>query len=185
MKNDDRNRLFAFFTAESDRLICYVRARAHRISDMEAEDIVREVMLSLVRRVDRSGPVENIAAYTYRSVRNRLADYQVEKARTVSLDSYTDEDTMFSLREMLADETQNVADGVEHREQLRTLAACMDRLEGKQRAVLIATEFYQKSFRELSQEWNEPVGTLLSRKCRAVKTLRSMMTEQAEGPEGE
>ncbi|HPF87633.1 MAG TPA: sigma-70 family RNA polymerase sigma factor [Candidatus Limiplasma sp.] len=181
MKKDEQNRLYSFFAAESGRLMRYVHARARRISDMDAEDIVREVMLGLLRRDDRSGPVENLAAYTYQSVRNKLADYHAEQAQTVSLDACCDEDAAFSLREMLPDETQDVIAKTEQKELLRTLSACMDNLEEKQRAVLIATEFHGRSFRELSEAWHEPMGTLLSRKCRAVKALRDMMTEQLKG----
>ena len=177
MIKDEQSRLFAFFASESDRLRRYVHWKARRISDMDAEDIVREVMLSLVRRSDTGGPVENIAAYAYRSVRNRIADYQSEKAQTVSLDGFADEDEAFSLREMLADETQDVAARVERKELRRALLDAVDTLEPKQRAVVIATEFYRKSFRELSEEWHEPVGTLLSRKCRAVKALRERMKD--------
>lgn len=178
MKKDERSRLFAFFTAEGDRLLRYVHARVRRISDMDAEDIVREVMLNLILRTDSGGPVENIAAYAYRSVRNKLADYHAEKARTVSLDGFREEDRAFSLREMLKDDAQDVPAKVERKELLHALGAAIDKLEPKQRAVVIATEFQGKSFRELSEAWHEPVGTLLSRKSRAVKALREMLKNQ-------
>jgi len=177
MKNEEQSRLFTFFEAEGDRLLRYVHARARRISDMDAEDIVRDVMLSLIGRSDTGGPVENIAAYTYRSVRNRIADYQKERSKTVSLDGFSDEDEAFSLREMLADETQNTQTKVERKELMKVLSACMDKLDAKQRAVLIATEMHGRSFRELSRAWNEPVGTLLSRKSRAAKALREMLKD--------
>ncbi|HPJ01728.1 MAG TPA: sigma-70 family RNA polymerase sigma factor [Candidatus Limiplasma sp.] len=175
MKNDERSRLFTFFDAEGDRLLRYVHAKARRLSRMDAEDIVSEVMLSLMGRVDQGGPVENIAAYAYRSIRNKIADYGRTESRTVSLDGFADEDRAFSLREMLSDSTQDIASRVEHMELLRVLTACMDKLDGKQRAVLIATEMHGRSFRELSRAWHEPVGTLLSRKSRAVKTIRDML----------
>ena len=178
MKNDERSRLFAFFASEGERLERYVHAKVSRISDMDAQDIVREVMLKLILRTDSGGPVENIAAYAYRSVRNRIADYQTEKARTVSLDDFRDEDHAFSLREMLKDDTQDIPAKVERKERLHALGAAIDKLEAKQRAVVIATEFRGKSFRELSEAWHEPVGTLLSRKSRAVKALRDMLKDQ-------
>jgi RNA polymerase sigma factor (sigma-70 family) len=178
MKKDERNRLFEFFASEGDRLKRYVHARARRISDMDAEDIVREVMLSLVGRTEYGGPVENIAAYAYHSVRNKITDYQREQSRTVSLDGFAEEDAAFSLQEMLADDSQDIPANVERKELLRALSAAIDRLEGKQRAVLIATELHGRSFRELSQAWHEPVGTLLSRKSRAVKALREMLKDQ-------
>jgi RNA polymerase sigma factor (sigma-70 family) len=177
MKNDERSRLFQFFDAEGDKLLRYVHARARRIGDMDAEDIVGEVMLSLLGRMDKGGPVENIAAYAYRSVRNKIADYGREQSRTVPLDGYSDEDEAFSLREMLSDGSQDIPSRLEHKELMRAMIACMDRLDGKQRAVLIATELHGRSFRELSHAWNEPVGTLLARKSRAVKAMRDMLRD--------
>ncbi|NLI22608.1 MAG: RNA polymerase sigma factor [Clostridiales bacterium] len=177
MKKDERSRLFEFFATESDRLMRYVRAKVNRISDMDAEDIVREVMLSLILRADQGGPVENITAYAYRSVRNRIVDFQAERAKSISLDGFSDVDEAFSLREILSDETQDVVAKAERKELLRAVTACLDRMEPKQRAVLIATEFHGKSFRELSRAWHEPVGTLLSRKSRAVKTLRALLSD--------
>lgn len=185
MKKDEQSRLYSFFAAESDRLKRYVHARVYRINDMDAEDMVREVMMGMLLRDERGGSVENLAAYTYRAVRNKIADYHSEQARTVSLDGYTDEDKAFSLREMLPDDTQDVIAGVEQKELLRALSAGINQLEAKQRAVLIATEFYGKSFRELSEEWHEPMGTLLSRKCRAVKALREMMKDPSKEPKEE
>ena len=178
MKSEERSRLFQFFEAESDKLLRYVHARARRISEMDAEDIIGEVMLKLLKRTDSSGPVENIAAYTYRSVRNKIADYHKEKQRTISLDGFASEDKAFSLREMLADGTQNIPDRIQRKELRKALSESIDKLEPKQRAVLIATEMHGRSFRELSQAWNEPVGTLLSRKSRAAKALREMLKDQ-------
>ena len=182
MKKDDRNRLFEFFASEGDRLKRYVHAKADRISDMEAEDIVREVMLKLVGHTEYGGPVENIAAYAYRSIRNRIADHQREQSRTVSLDGFAEEDAAFSLQEMLADDSRDIPADVERRDLLRALAAGMDKLDGKQRAVLIATELHGRSFRELSRAWHEPVGTLLSRKSRALKVLRELLKDQINEP---
>lgn len=178
MKNDERSRLFTFFDAEGDRLLRYVHARARRLSRMDAEDIVSEVMLSLLGRMDKGGPVENIAAYAYRSIRNKIADYGRAEARTVPLDGYSEEDEAFSLREILSDGSQDIPSRVERRELMRVLTQCMDRLDGKQRAVLIATELHGRSFRELSQAWHVPVGTLLARKSRAVKAIRDMLKQK-------
>ena len=178
MKKDERSQLFQFFESEGDRLLRYVHLRVQRISDMDAEDIVREVMLKLVGRADQGGPVENIAAYAYRSVRNRIADYQRENARTVSLDGFASEEESFSLQDLLKDDAQDIPTRVERKELLRALSACMDRLDAKQRAVLVATEMHGKTFQELSKAWHEPIGTLLSRKSRAVKVLRIMMEQE-------
>jgi DNA-directed RNA polymerase specialized sigma24 family protein len=51
------------------------------------------------------------------------------------------------------------------------------KLEPKQRAVWIATEIEGYTFKELAAKWEEPIGTLLSRKSRATKILRKLLKD--------
>ena len=60
---------------------------------------------------------------------------------------------------------------------MQRLGQAIGRLEPRQRAVFIATELNGMSFRVLSEQWHEPLGTLLSRKSRAVKALRGMLKD--------
>jgi len=78
---------------------------------------------------------------------------------------------------MLAAENEEPFAQEERVERMHRLTDAIGKLEPRQRAVLIATELKGKSFRELAEEWNEPIGTLLSRKSRAVKALRQMLEE--------
>jgi DNA-directed RNA polymerase specialized sigma24 family protein len=52
----------------------------------------------------------------------------------------------------------------------------LDSLNKEQRAVIIATEFDDRPFRELSKEWEIPIGTLVARKSRALKKIREKLT---------
>lgn len=179
----ENSRWYTFFSLEGEKLIRFVKSRAHRISEMDAEDIVADVMLSLVSRLETNGPVENIAAYTYRSIRNRIADYERKNAKITSLDGMADEDGELPLLSMLAAENDEPFDAEERAARIHRLTDAIGKLEPRQRAILIATELKGKSFRELSEAWGEPIGTLLSRKSRAVKSLRQMLEEpEAQSP---
>ncbi|MCE5190082.1 MAG: sigma-70 family RNA polymerase sigma factor [Eubacteriales bacterium] len=177
MEQADTSRWYAFFTRDGDSLVRFVRRRAHRISEMDAEDIVADVMLSLVSRLETNGPVENIAAYAYRAIRNHIADYERSQAKTTSLDGMTNEDGECSFLESLVAESEEPFAEEERIAQMHRLTEAIGKLEPRQRAILIATELKGKSFRELSEGWGEPIGTLLSRKSRAVKTLRRLLEE--------
>jgi len=177
MEQADTSRWYAFFSRDGDSLVRFVRRRAHRISEMDAEDIVADVMLSLVSRLETNGPVENIAAYAYRAIRNRIADYERSQAKTTSLDGMANEDGECSFLESLAAESEEPFAEEERIAQMHRLTEAIGKLEPRQRAILIATELKGKSFRELSEGWGEPIGTLLSRKSRAVKTLRRLLEE--------
>jgi len=177
MEQSDSSKWYAFFTRDGEKLVRFVQSRAHRISEMDAEDIVADVMLSLVSRLETNGPVENIAAYAYRSVRNKIADYERSHAKVTSLDGMADEDGELPLLSLIAAENEEPFAQEDRAERMHRLTDAIGKLEPRQRAILIATELRGKSFRELSEEWDEPIGTLLSRKSRAVKTLRILLQE--------
>ena len=182
MEQFDRERWYAFFTRDGENLVRFARRRAHRISEMDAEDIVADVMLSLVSRFETNGPVENIAAYAYRAVRNRIVDYERHSAKTTSLDGMPGGDGEYSFLDTLEAENEEPFAREERIARMHRLTEAIGKLEPRQRAVFIATELKEKSFRELSEAWGEPIGTLLSRKSRAVKTLRRLLeTPEAEG----
>ena len=122
MKRDEKNRWFDFFALEDGRLLGYVRARIRRISDMDAEDLIGEVMLSIVSKVDTSGPVENIAAYAYRSINNKIADYRRQRWRTVSLEGFADENGEIPLLGNISRGPEDIISKEERKEILLKLA---------------------------------------------------------------
>jgi len=180
MEPEQSRRWYDFFSDEKQRLLGYVRSRMQRISDMDAEDIVGEVMMNVLTKLSTSGPVENLSAYVYRSIHNRIVDYQRQRPRTVSLQEYADEEENCPFMDLLQDPVADVGQQAEKRALFLRLTEALDRLEPRQRAVFIATELKGKTFRELSLEWHEPIGTLLSRKCRAVKALREMLQDWSD-----
>ena len=177
MESDGRSRIFRFFDLERKRFISFLKRRMADISEMDAEDMVAEVMLAMLGKANPTRHVENMAAYVYRALNNRVIDLARKRRRTVSLQGFPDEDRETSLLDFLADASLDVSRQTERREFMRRLTEAIDHLEPKQRAVFIATELKGRSFKELSMQWNEPVGTLLSRKCRAVNKLREILRE--------
>jgi len=55
------------------------------------------------------------------------------------------------------------------------LADAMEELKPDQQAVIMETEFEGVSFEDLSERWNVPIGTLLSRKHRAINKLKQII----------
>lgn len=177
MNKYEKGKLFHFFSNESKKLNNYVRCKIQSINDMDAEDIVSDVMLNLFNKPDIIAHIENLAAYVYKSLYYKTIDYQRNIKRTISLQSCLDENGENLLIELLVDNTACVSDEVERKEFFRKLLQVISSLEPKQRAVFIATEFEGKSYKELSLQWNEPIGTLLSRKSRTIKALQIMLKE--------
>jgi RNA polymerase sigma factor (sigma-70 family) len=179
MNKDEKEKLFSFFENESKKLNNYVRRKIQSINDMDAEDIVADVMLNLFKKSDILVHVENLAAYVYRSLYYKIIDYQRSnnRTRTISLQSSLDENGEDLLIELLTDNAASVSNEAERKEFFTILSQAVSSLDTKQRAVFIATELEGKSYKELSLQWNEPIGTLLSRKSRAMKALQILLKD--------
>jgi RNA polymerase sigma factor (sigma-70 family) len=153
-----------FFQREYFRLVRYVRRMIDDAADRDAEDIVQDVMLSIFDKADVTMPIENLAAYVYRSLRNKVIDIFRRK-----------EDPL-SLSDVIRDTETDIERDAERKELMDFVFQAIDSLPEEQRAVLIATDLEGWSFRELSERWNVPLGTLLARKSRALKQMRNRLT---------
>ena len=165
-------RLATVFARERSRFLRYVQQQLFEPDQANAEDIVSDVTFNLLRRADLIGEIENLTAYIYRSLANRITDHHRGRVPTVRLDEPGDGE---AAPLEIADGSPGPEQMAEQRELRDRLAAALSRLAPKERAVWLATEVDGRTFRELSEEWDEPIGTLLSRKSRAAQTLRRFL----------
>jgi RNA polymerase sigma factor (sigma-70 family) len=61
---------------EHKNLVRYVRSLLRETADMDAEDLIQDILLKVLKRVGSPVNIENTTAYTYRSLRNRVIDYR-------------------------------------------------------------------------------------------------------------
>jgi len=155
-----------FLRQEREALVGYVRRRIDDAADHEAEDIVQDVVVHLFDSADPSVPIQNLAAYIYRALRNRIVDYFRRRRETVAL------------QEEVSDSGQNPALEIEKEEILEDVFAAMEELSAEEKAVILATEMEGRTFKELAEEWGIPLGTLLARKSRALEKIRKQLTGQ-------
>ena len=173
-----RPKLVEFFRSEYGRLVGYVRRMIDDAAERDGEDIVQDVMLNAFNLADLNAPIENVSAYLYQSVRNRVVDYlRKRKSGTVSLEELVLEESDLKLGDLLYDADNNPVVEFERREMLHFLFEAIDTLNEAQRAVLIETEFEGRTFKELAKEWGVPVGTLLARKSRALAKIRKIFQD--------
>jgi RNA polymerase sigma factor (sigma-70 family) len=170
---DEPKRLAEIFAREKSRFLRFVQQQIFDRDGAEAEDIVSEVAFNLLRRGDVIGEIENLTAYFYRSLSNRIVDHRRGQIMTVRLDGQEAESAPLEI----PDERLGPGKALEQHELRDRLFKAIGRLAPKERAVWLATEVDGRSFRDLAQEWNEPVGTLLSRKSRASATLRRFLSD--------
>jgi RNA polymerase sigma factor (sigma-70 family) len=169
-----RRRFAEFITAEWSRLVSYVRSWLADEADREAEDVVQDVLTGIFERADVTAPILDLSGYVYRALHNRIVDAYRGKRKTVSLDAEDGDGE--SLRDVVADLRFEASAELDGKEIQEALFGAIDALPDDQRAVVVATELEGRKFRELSDEGGIPMGTLLARKHRAVKSLRAALS---------
>jgi RNA polymerase sigma factor (sigma-70 family) len=175
MKDETRNGSIArFFKTERLRLVAYVRRLIDDTADRDGEDIVQDVMLNLFNMADVTFPMENLAAYVYRSIRNRVIDV-MRKREVDELSLDADNAGTASLKDILSDSRYDAATEVDNNQTRDALYRAIDSLDEDHKAIIIMTEFEGRSFREISNAWGVPIGTLLSRKSRALARIREQL----------
>jgi len=172
---DTNHPLTDFFRREGRRLASFVRGKIQDSAEFEAEDLVQDVFAALFERADPLAEVENLSAYVWRSLRNRVVDTLRRRKNHLSLDQPMDGEDGLTLSDMLASEDPGALEELLAEEELAALADSMEILDPRERELIQQTEFEGRTFRELSQEWNVPIGTLLSRKSRAIRKLADAM----------
>ena len=164
-----------FIGNERKKLTHYVRSLMRETADMDAEDVVQDVLTKIFENVDLAVPFENMAAYVYRSLRNRVIDYVRTRKPNLSLEAASDENTGeegYGLIDLLHDSNPNALELLQKQEGQRELFDALETLSKMEKDVIIGHELEGTPFKELSQIWNVPQNTLLSHKSRAMKKLK-------------
>ena len=173
-----QSRVVNFFRDEYDRLVGYTRRLIEDTAERDGEDIVQEVITNVFNVVDVTIPIENLAAYLYQSLRNRVIDYlRRRRPEMISMDEEIYVGSDLRLSDLIPDAAGDALDEFEKQEMLHHIFAAIELLNEDEKAVILETELEGRSFNELSEEWGIPMGTLLARKSRALEKVRKMLAD--------
>ena len=159
-----------FFSREYAKMVNFIRKRLNDSSYRDAEDVVQDVMVKIFESADINVPLEKLSAYIYTSLRNKIVDSMRSRRTNIGLDEISEKEE-FSLTKMVAGADKDL----ENREFTGALYEAIESLGEDEREIVVLTEFEDVSFRELSEELGEPIGTLLSRKARAMEKIREAL----------
>lgn len=177
MTRDKKNARFTrLFKQEYSKLKNYVTGMVNYTAELDPEDIVQDVMTNIYEKADFTLPFEEITAYIYRSLKNKVIDFFRKKRSPLSLDEQA-EGTNVTLKDLLLDMRYDTFTRVEQDRIKAYFYETIESLSDNDKAIIISTEFENKSFKELSEEWDIPLGTLLARKSRALKKIHDALEE--------
>ena len=165
-ETENYNKLIRFFDAEYQALKAFVSSRVDDSAERDAEDIVQDVALKLFSRADHLSPIENIAGFVYRSIRNQIIDTMRTSKQRVDLDARMEE-SVAELAELFYGDAAYAS-----AEELKAiLKEAIAGLKPEYREVIMAIDFDNMSYRQLSMVSGIPQGTLMSRRHRAISIL--------------
>src|ERR1700738_4625325 len=176
MTIEQDQRIYDAVKLDEARLRNFIRRRVADQSD--AEDILQDVFYELVEAYRMMKPVEQVSAWLFRVVRNRITDLfrkkRPEAMPKVSATS-TDDGEQLLLEDLLPSPDAGPEEVYARNVLLEELDAALDELPEEQREVFIAHELEGNSFKALSAATGVSVNTLLSRKHYAVLHLRQRL----------
>ena len=175
-----KSRLTAFFKTEYGKLVGFVRNKIDSVAAQDAEDFVQEVAANLFQRADISAPIENITAYVYQALRNEITDYFRKRKELLSLDQTVNHSENIRLIDILREKQKGGASEIEKKEITEELYRYLSEISEDERALIIATELEGLTFKQIAEEWQVPINTLLSKKSRAMKKLLHMTKNEPD-----
>jgi RNA polymerase sigma factor (sigma-70 family) len=158
------------------KLFAFIRNRVREPE--EAEDIFQDVMFELTESYRMMQPIEKMAAWLYRVARNKITDKYRKKRPHLLEDQQifnNGEDEQLFIQDLLKSNSQSPDKNFDQALIQDALEEALDELPEEQRDVFIKHELEGLSFREIAEQTNESLNTLLSRKRYAVLHLREKL----------
>ena len=152
-----------FILDNFNKLKRHLQYSFEELSEADAEDIIQNTAMKLLG--GRGAGVEHLPSYVYKSVSNGAKDFFKKSNRVILTDTVETGDS------------RDAEDDVLNKELGKQIKAALKLLDEKSRYVFIETEINGRSYKELSEKTGDPVGTLLSRKNRAVKKLKILLED--------
>ena len=173
---NDYKGLRTFISSEYRSLVNYVRRYLNdKYYDVNAEDIVQDVALNLFSKLDLDDQLENIAGYVYRSIRNKITDFQRKKKKEVPFQKLVNHEGEEFFLESIEETEEEELNEINDKNFYPVINEALKKLSPNQQMVFVATEFEGYTFEELADELDIPIGTLLSWKHRGVKKLKQII----------
>jgi len=167
---ENHKKLNAFFTDEYRSLKAYVKSRIDDAEDRDAEDVIQDVALKIFSRPQDALPINNIAGFVYNSIRNKIID--VMRTKKERLDGDMELENLWTdFAELFYGKSAN-----EYSEHLKDKLkwAVLD-LKPHYRDIILAIDFEGYTYNEITQQTGIPLGTLMSRRHRALSLLTNAL----------
>ena len=142
----------------------------------EAEDLIQEVFLDVLRKIDQYDPVKGsaktwILQYAYHRSLNRQ--------KYLNLRSFYDGQDPSTLVEWDLSQSSNSWNGLTYLDWASIIEKGLASLSEKERTTITMAYYQGMLLKEISEQLNEPVANVRNHYYRGLKKLRNFMQEQS------
>ncbi|WP_425077500.1 RNA polymerase sigma factor [Psychroserpens sp. S379A] len=174
-QSENNEKLNTFFKEEYSSLKSYVSSNLKASINKDAEDIIQDVALKLFTSADRYSPINNVAGFVYRAMRNKIIDIlRTNKHKT---EYYSNNEVKLNEFASLIYETSS---NVYPEQMTEELKKAIINLKPNYKDIIIAIDFEGYTYKEIEQETGIPIGTLMSRRHRAISLLYKNLKPKQE-----
>ena len=147
----------------------------------DAADVAQEAFIRAFNSIQTFRGDAYFTTWIYRIVTNVYLDERKKSKshRLTSLDEYIELDEN-SVSRQIVDEGPGPEEIVEGKERARALQAAISSLPDYQRIILTLYSFHHRSYDEMAEILNLPIGTVKSRLNRARLALAEILADQPE-----
>ena len=136
-----------------------------------AEDLVQETLYKALKKSGQLRDVEVFDGWLFRILANCWHDHLRQRRHTVDIDDIDD------LEEMPFASGPTLEDAHSEKQLVTRVRSAVERLPLGQRQVLTLIDLEEFSYSETAAILNIPVGTVMSRVCRARQALKQQLFE--------
>lgn len=172
-ETENKQKLESFFKEEYIALKNYVGYRLQASAEKDPEDIVQDVAYNLFAGADGYGPISNVAGFVYRSIKNKIIDTMRKGKYDAGELNESEENELhwIEFTELMYGNDQPIYSV----SMVNALKEAMLKLNPADYDIIMAIDFENYTFREISEETGTPEGTLMSRRHRALSKLNKAL----------
>lgn len=145
----------------------------------DAEDLLGELMVRLVRRLGEYDDRGRFEPWLFSIAANLVRD-RIRRSRTSPLPASLESENPSgaTLGETIRDDVAPIETHLLEQEASERLRRALEGLDEKSRQMVLLRHFGQMSFKEIAEVFDCPVGTVLAKVHRALKSLRAILEAQ-------
>jgi RNA polymerase sigma factor (sigma-70 family) len=163
---------------EQGKLLNFINTRMPSAED--AEDILQDVFYEFVETTRQTEPIEKAVAWLYRVARNKITDWyrkrKPERFENKTIQNEEEDEPLF-IADILSSLERPADDQMLLKVISEELMEALELLPEKQREVFVLHEIEGMSLKQIAEQTETSLKTVISRKHYAVQFLRAQLRD--------